>query len=342
MGIASENLADLITTTQKDLGRLRWTDIQQELQEYIALPKILQKEKVGFQSGSGIQWNVMTGNSGAARNVGLYQTDETNAGDVMKLASIPWRHSTTSYIFEEREILMNRDPARVVELVQTRRYDGMSSLAYLMEDNFWGKPASSADEVTPYGIDYWIVDNATQGFNGGTPSGFSDVAGLNTTTYTKWRNWTDRYVDISKTDLVRKVRKAMTYTHFKSPVAHPDYSTGDRYGIYTNYDVISALEELAEAQNDSLGNDLASKDGMVMIRGQRLIWVPKLDADATDPLYGINWGVFKPVFLKGDYLRESAPRPSATAHNVLEVFVDMTYNFECRDRRKLWRIGKAP
>jgi hypothetical protein len=341
MALQAEQIADLITTTQRDLGKLKWTDIYTPLQEYVALPSILNKEKVSFSSGTGIQWNVMVGNSGAAKNVGLYAEDSTNVTDIMKIANIPWRHSVTSYLFEVRELSMNSDPARIVELIKTRRADAMISLAELMESNFWGKPTDSSDEVTPFGVDYWVVPNSSEGFNGGAATGFTEVAGLNPSTYTNWRNWTAEYAAVTKSDLIRKWRKAATMTNFMSPVAQPQYNTGDRFGYYVNYDTLAALEEILEDQNDSLGNDIASKDGLTLFRGNPVRWVPKLDADATDPVIGINWGVFKPVFLKGEYLRESAPAKAANSHNSMEVFVDLTLNFECRDRRRNFRIQKA-
>ena len=45
--LQADDIADLITITQKDLGRLRWTDLSYDLQEYIALPSLLQKECSG-------------------------------------------------------------------------------------------------------------------------------------------------------------------------------------------------------------------------------------------------------------------------------------------------------
>ena len=66
--LQADDIADLIKTTQRDLGRMKWTDISYSLQEYVALPMLLQREKVSFQSGYGIQWNVATATSGAAKD----------------------------------------------------------------------------------------------------------------------------------------------------------------------------------------------------------------------------------------------------------------------------------
>lgn len=339
--LQADNIADLVALTLRDLGPMKFTEIATDLQKHVALSRLMKKNKVGFSSGYGIQFQVMVKHSGAAKNVGLYAQDNVNVGDVMKQANLPWRHTTTNYSFERREIAMNRDPARIVELLKVRRIDGMISLAELMEKNFWKKPADSTNETDPYGVPYWIVKNNTEGFNGGLPSGFTDVGGLSPTTYPRWKNWTAQYTNVTKDDLVRKWRKAATYCGFEPAVEGiPQYSTGDRYGFYTNYDVLGTLEELLEAQNDNLGNDIASQDGRPVFRRTPVEWVPKLDDDSDDPVYGMNWGVFKPTFLKGEFLREDGPSIVAGQHTTYAVHVDCTYNFECRNRRLCFVLAK--
>ena len=46
--LQADDIVDLITITQKDLGKMRWTDLSYDLQEYVALPSLLQKEKVAL------------------------------------------------------------------------------------------------------------------------------------------------------------------------------------------------------------------------------------------------------------------------------------------------------
>ncbi|HPP02742.1 MAG TPA: phage major capsid protein [bacterium] len=342
MSLTAEQIVDLLTTTQKDLGRLEWVNLTTDLQEYVALPKILKKESVKFSGGIGIQWNVKVAYTNSAHNVGLFEEDSLKIGDGMKTASIPWRHCSAHYAFERREVLMNRGPYQIVDLYRSRRQDGQLSLAELMEQNFWGKPDDSTDEMTPYGVAYWVVKNSTEGFNGGNPSGFSDgCGGLSSVTYPRWRNWTAQYAEITREDLVRKWRKAATFTKFISPVEGPkDYNRGDRYGYYTNYNVIGPLEELLDDRNDNLGPDLATNDGKVLFRRLPVVWVPYLESDSTDPIYGINWGVFQPVFLDGDYLHEEKPQAVSNSHNVFAVYIDCTFNFRCTDRRRLFVLYK--
>lgn len=342
--LQADDIADLIKTTQRDLGRMKWTDISYNLQEYVALPMILQREKVSFQSGYGIQWNVAVATSGAAKDTELYATDSVNVSDVMQTANIPWRHVTTNYAIERREIAMNRAPAEIVDLVRIRRNDAMIDMAKHLEERFWTKPAASTDNQRMYGIPYWIVYPGTVSGNGsfaGTnPGGFSAGAGnLSSVTYPAWTNWASTYTAITSTDLIRKWRRAATFTNFKAPVPSPSYATGNQYGYYTNYNVIGPLEEALEAQNDNLGNDIASKDGRLLFRQVPVTWVPYLESNTANPVYGINWGCLKPAFLAGEYMREEGPTPASSQHTVFVTHVDTTLNLMCTNRRMNFVLG---
>lgn len=342
--LQADDIADMIRTTQRDLGRMKWTDISYSLQEYIALPMILQREKVSFQSGYGIQWNVMVSTSGAAKDTELYATDSVNVSDVMQTANIPWRHVTTNYAIERREMAMNRAPAEIVDLVRIRRNDAMIDLAKHLETRFWTKPATSADNGPIFGIPYWIPYPASAptagGFVGGNPSGFSAGAGnIDSGAFPAWQNWAAQYSAITSTDLIRKWRKAATFTNFKAPVPSPSYNTGNQYGYYTNYNVIGPLEEALEAQNDNLGNDIASKDGKLMFRQVPVTWCPFLEANTANPIYGINWGVLKPAFLAGEYMREEGPTAASNQHSVFVTHVDTTLNLMCTNRRMNFVLG---
>jgi len=341
--LQADGLGDLVTTTLRDLGRNRWTDIASTLQEYVAMKQILQAKRAAFQSGYGIQFNLMRTTSGAADHVGLFEIDNVNVGDIMITGNIPWRHARTNYAIERREISMNRTPARIVNLLQTRRVDAMIALALELETGWWGVPASGTT-ADPFGVDYWLVKNATTGFNGGNHANFSGgPAGIDRdiTDNARFKNYTFQYTNITKPDLVRKWREAATKTKFTPAVDNPSYDTGTDYGYYTNYDVIGPLEEALEGQNDNLGPDIASMDGRLVFRRVPVTWVPQLDSDAQDPIYGLNWSVIKPVFLTGEYLRETGPMQASNQHNVLQVHIDLTYNYVCYDPRKCFIGNKA-
>jgi hypothetical protein len=332
--INAENLGDLIATTLKDLGEMRFTEIATDLQDHVAMRVLLKKDRVSLESGTGIQWDVMIASNGSAQNVGLYATDNVNVPDVMVQASTVWRNTTANYAIERREVAMNRTPRRIVDLLKTRRIACMIDLAERMESNFWNFPAA-ADTLTPLGVPYWCTKNATEGFNGGIPSGYSSVAGLSPTTYPRWNNWTYQYTSVTRDDFIRHARQAATKTFFRPPVdGIPTFNTGDVYGFFSNYTVIGQLEEAVESQNEDLGNDLASRDGQTIFRRVPVTYVPKLDGDTTNPFYGLNFGVFKTYILSGEWLRETNIPIAPGQHTVSQQHVDCTYNFVCKDRRR--------
>lgn len=348
----ADDYVDLVNTTLRHLERNTWADIVVDNQRHIALPMILRKKKVEFGSGYGHQFNARFFSNDAAKNVKLNATDNPTTADTQKTGNVPWRHSETHWALEERIISMNRKPSRLVSLLKTSRVDAMTSLAELMETNFWSKPTDSSDELQPYGVPYWIVKNSSTGFNGGNPSGFSDGAGnLSSSTYTRWKNWTAAYTQVTKQDLIRKWREAATKTDFRPPVdgpfsnvAYKGSGSGKNSGYnesrssqcmyFTTYAVLQPLEEILESQNDNLGNDVASKDGMVHFRRLPVIWVPWLDNnDSSNPIYGINFKLFKVAFLSGEYMKETKVKPHPLHHRTIVQYTDCSYNFFCNDRR---------
>jgi hypothetical protein len=294
---------------------------------------LLKKNRVEFASGYAFQWDVMVNDSGSAANVGLGASDNVNIVDGLTQATADWRYSTCNYGIIGQTISMNREPARIVDYVKTRRIMALISLAVLMETNFWGPPVAVNDVLTPWGVNTWIVKNSSEGFFGGAPAGYTTI-GLNPTTYPNWNNWTYQYTNVSRDDLIRHWRKAATFVDFSPPVdGIPTFNTGDEYGYYTNYGVIGPLEEALESQNDNLGNDIASKDGLTMFRRVPVMWIPLLEADTTNPVYGINWGTFKTFVLQDWWLRETHLPNYPGQHTLAANFIDLAYQFVARNRR---------
>tara|TARA_R110000824_G_scaffold6238_3_gene28883 strand:+ start:740 stop:1783 length:1044 start_codon:yes stop_codon:yes gene_type:complete len=347
MALSHDQILDLVKATQKELGRMKWTEIATDLSHYEVLPKMLKKDRVQFETGEGLQRNVMTEESGAAKHVGLYNVDDVNVSDVLQNIDVPFRHTTTNYAFDRREKAMNGGAEQIVDLIRVRRADSMISLAVLLESTFWSKPTDSTDKVTPFGLFYWIVQNASEGFNGGNPAGFSSGAGnLSSTTFPRWANYTNSYAasgGVSKTDLIKKLRKAHRKTDFRSPVDIPDYRTGrgQNYRLYVNESTISDMEDVGEGQNENLGRDLAPMDGTIAFRRNPVVYIPKLDDETNNPVFLVNWSVFNIFFLRGEHLREEGPDKVASQHNVYQVHVDLTWNTLCTNRRRLGVIYAA-
>lgn len=339
MAIQVTNDADLVTTTLSELGRPKFTDLMSDYQNTIALKRLLKKSKTNFDSGKSISFNVITDHSNSARFVGLGAIDVIDITSQMTTGDVPWRHITWNWAWDFREPLMNKSPAKIVDLIQTRRIAALGSAIIKFEYAFWRVPAST-DDTSPYGVPYWIVKSNTatttaDGFNGSVPSGYTIVGGLNPTTYPRWKNYATQYTTVSKDDLIRKWRRACMYTDFTPLVDEiPTYNTGDDYGYYTNYPVVGTLEEILESQNENLGSDVASQDGKALFRRTPVTWAKELDLDTTNPVYGINWGEFKTMGLSGAWMKETAVPTVAGQHTMSATHTDCTFNLFCRNRRR--------
>jgi len=330
--IQPENVGDFVADTLRDLGKPKFTDISSNIQEHVAFGELLNKNRVTLDSGQQVQFNVLVAQSNAARNVSLAESDNVNLVDGMVQAVVPWRNSETSYMIIGQLMSMNGEPARIVDYVKQQRIMALISMAELMERNFW-LPPSASDVKTPYGLPYWTTKNATTGFAGGTLSGYSNTAGLSTTTYPNWNNWSALYTSVTPDDFIRKAREAATKTKFKPPVAYPSPETGDKMGWYTNYSVVQPLEEVVTSQNENVGMDVAKYDGQVVFRRVPVTWVPILDTDTTNPMYGINWGWYKTYILRGWWMRETNVPITPGQHTVASHFMDCTYQYVSKNRR---------
>ena len=345
--LQANDIADLVAMSLNDLGRLKFTDLMSDYQNTVVLKRLMRKGKQTFDSGPNVAFNVITSTNGSARFVGLGAQDIVDIPDVMTTGVVPWRHSTWNWAHEQREPIMNSGASKIVDIIKTRRISAFGDGIKLLERAFWRAPPATGagSDTEPYGVPYYIVKSNTatttnDGFNGSVPSGYTTVAGLNPTTYIRWRNYATQYTAVTKDDLIRKMRRAQTYTDFMPLVEEvPEYNSGNDYGIYTNYAVVGTMEELLEAQNDNLGKDIASMDGKTLFRGIPIVFVKELDLDTTNPVYGINWGEFGAMGLRGWWLKETVVGMVAGQHTVGAVHTDCTFNFLCRNRRRNWVLA---
>ncbi len=340
MALQASGISDLLKTTLENVERLKFTDITSPLQRYLAMSRLMKKNKVVFDAGTDFNFDLMTDDNHSAEFKGLYAQDVIGVTDVMTRANVPWRHITWNWAIERREIAMNRSPNKIVDMALTRRTAAFISAVKKFENRFWRVPATT-DDVNPYGVPYWIVKSATEGFQGITPSGYTAVAGITPSAFLnddgtyKWANWAAQYVAVTKDDLIRKWRKAAEFTDFDTPMPDmPVFNTGDDCGYYTNWAVLGTLVEILQAQNDDLGSDVAAYEGKTTFMQQPVVRVPQLEEDTTNPVYGINWGEFKTAGLRGEWLHETMTPIMPGQHTVAANFTDCTLNYFTHNRRR--------
>lgn len=339
--LQGDAVADLVTVTQNALPKGDFTAeiLDNDRQKLVAMDILLKKGKVKTEpSGTKLEFDIMTDDNQSAAMVGLGQVIVPNDRDVMIKGEIPWRHINWYHMVEERMVSMNRSPAKIVDYVKTRVIAGDASGMRKMEEQYWSKPASSTNTTDLFGVPYYVVYGATEGFQSGLPTGFTTIANIDPAAQDRWRNWAANYTAVSKTDLIRKMRKGAYKTDFRPPVKDiPNAVAKRRLAFFTTYEVTSKMEELLEAQNDNLGKDVASMDGQVTIFKIPVVPVPELERVATaasDPIYQLDNDSFFCVFLEGEYMNRQAPLRLPYQPRTLVTHTHCTLNTKCISRRR--------
>lgn len=338
MPASDSDIIDLAISTQKNLGPAEFRQIAQNLTEYEVAGYMLKRDKVTVSSGNGINRRLMLDFTETSRWTKLYEGDEVVIGDTLREINVPWRHMVTYYGWDRRELLMNRGESMLTNLMSVRRTSALLAQAELLENAYWSKPADSSDDRTMFGLFYWLVSSATTGFNGGNATGFSSGPGgldASVDRNAKWRNYTAQFAAITKADLIQKMRRGHRLIGFKSPVPG-GVNTAQTYRIYTGIENIEAIESLGESQNENLGKDIASMDGVMTFRGNPIVRIERLDSTymSDRPLLFVNRDSQELEFLSGNVLRESEPDKVGGNHNLMAVFIDSTLNSLTMDRRR--------
>jgi hypothetical protein len=356
MSVKNADLVDLIATTLPDLPE-QYFEVMWDNQDY-EFTRIYQTERMEVDGGTSIKRKVMLDETGNARYRRLFDTDEPAIGDVMQTIEVPWTQIGTHYSWDKLEIMRNRNSAKgFIRLLETRRIDGLWSLAKLIENRAWKTPTNATDDLNPYGVPYYInmldADATTAGFSGYTiryqdgTTGTS-CAGLDGSTYDEWRNYAAVYANVNN-ELLKTFRKAFMLTRFKAPIFinDPAQKRNGAKRIYCNADTAVALMDLADQRDDNhtgkdiLGNIRVDETGLVYINRLPVVYIPQLDgvtdpvtSDETDPIYCINFEKFIPYIQEGYWMEESEPMTDRGQHTTLTVFLDGSHNNLCVNRQE--------
>jgi hypothetical protein len=359
MPIRDQDIADLLVTTLNTIRKERFIDMSQELTEYIVVPYLLTQRGglVVKKGGVGLEETLMIEHGGRSRFVGEYDEDVIVVIDHLKKMKLFYSLLTDNLAYTRSEILDNRGKERINNIIKPRRRAMYMRIAETMEENFFQTPDAD-DSLTPWGLRYWIVKNATAGFNGGYPAGFTRIGDINLTEVPQFKNYTDTYVAISKADLILKMRRAHRRTNWRSPRKDPgvEGNTSPRRLLLTCEDVLEGVENIGEAQNENLGRDVASMDagknsfrgtglrqtpdGEILFKRHPLVYARPLDSDTTDPVYGLDMFTFHAMTQRGDNMRLGDFGTAPTQHRVFVAHLDHKHQTICTNRRNNWVINK--
>lgn len=330
-----EQIADIQESTLPDLDKDMWTDLSTDTREYVAFSQIMKNEADTQDGGRALRVNAITDDNHQAAFVGINQVIQPAFNDVLSHGEIPWKEWWTHFTYSMAEEEVNSaDAERIVNLLHSRRYAAYMAQAKLLEPAFWSKPVDSTDTLTMYGIQNYIVKNATEGFNGGNPSGFTTGVVFDSTVQTRWANWTSQYVNVTKDDFVTRARTAQMKTKFLSPISMAEVRDQKiRRGLYLGYSPYSSLVTLAEHQNMNVGPDIAEYEGKTVFMGFPLQVVPQLESDTQNPMYGIDWTTMRMKFLKGFKFNESKPEAVPNVPLAYITKIISLGNLACYNRR---------
>ena len=348
-----------MTTTLNTIRREKFIDMSQELQEYIVVPYLLTKRGglVVKKGGVGIEETLMVEHGGRSRFVGEYDEDVIVVIDHLKKMQLFYSLLTDNLAYTRSEILDNRGQERINSIIKPRRRGMYMRVAETMEENFFQTPDVD-DDLTPWGLKYWIVKNSTAGFNGGYPSGFNRIANINLTEVPQYKNYTDQYVAISKADMILRMRRAHRRTNWRSPRKDPgvEGDTSPRRLLLSNEDVVETFETIGEAQNENLGRDISSMnagmnnlrgtgikstpDGEILFKKHPIVHARSLDDDTSDPMYGLDMDTFHAMTQKGDNMRLGDFGRAPNQHRVYAAHLDHKHQTICTNRRNNWVVSK--
>jgi hypothetical protein len=344
MGLQFSEIDDAVLLTQQNLiSRGAFVDMQTDITDHVAVREMWKSRQKKFDGGNDWEFECQVDHNHSARAVEMFETDGASINDTMIKGVVSPRHVNAHYIYDQREPSFQRGGKAIVDLVQSRYTAMMVSFYELLENILWGKPESSADTKTPFGIKYWVTQHATPGFNGGDPDGFAlGRAGITTASQPRWANYAGSYLAVTPEDLVRKMRTMHRRIQFRSVVSHAQPTLGAmKNGVYTDDATIGYMEEILEKQNMNLGTDLDSQGGRVQFKSSPVIYAPKLDDDGNGPVYMLDWNWLAVGVLAGWENQLSPPDKVPGKHLVRRVDLDATLQCVCTNLRRQGVLYKA-
>lgn len=362
-GISIEQAVDLGHATLQSFEQDAF-EMALKHQTYEVLNQWFTKDKIVLDGGDSVKRYISLKDTGNAQQVQLYDTDTPNVANVDADITVNWTHAQTSFSYSLKEIAMNAgNKVRVYNLLKQRRLNAFREFADLLEELAWRTPTSSTDKLNPYGIPTWLCqDNSDDGETGDfvgtqanywstTDGAFNPGGIVQTTEGTDFPRWHNYYADhAAKLDdtLLKKLRRAFRKTKFQSPMfakqAIDPKSNFSKFRLYTTSTVLDELEEIATKSDDRLGADLGKYAGRVIFKNVPVMYIDSLEDNSGvstqqgyvyggDPIFGVNHNHFYPVILKGENFRLNKPMSKVGQHNVLTVYIDLSYAYVCDNRR---------
>jgi len=376
-GIETDQFLDVVVSVRKAypmMGSFDYLFDDDCPRKFELLQRLTRGDRVMVRGGQYVANHVVYRETGAAAFVLPAQTYEPGIENVLVEANVPWAHANTNWSIVDEEIRACREPEQLVGIIKPRRGAAKMDLAMLIEAHLWAA-ADATSKVLPLTVPYYVKpihgdqvkDDGTYdsncgvagGFQGGVPTGYSDVAGIDPgayvqgtgwddNTYRRWRNynwqWSNSSGLYTDTDEDR-MGFAFDYMGFESPpmVNEIDTPAFQDTRMYTNRVTKQSMERRAKQQNDQVGFDLAHYQNHTLFRGLPLIWQNRLDTyDAARgyyPTYMLRWNFGGMAVRQGHVFVERTFGGDKYLPDVTTTHLDITYQMWCHNRQLFGAVG---
>lgn len=260
---------------------------------------------------------------------------------------VGWCYSNFHIVFEDREILINRQPAQLRDLYRERKRDEYIGFAEKLEYWGMGTPEDPNDDRTPFGARSWIVranPGAPLGFSfGGIRTYFQDgsfitnIGGIDRATEPMARNPTYVYQGAIDNGFIDgPMSEVMISTGLRAPTMAPgatDYNM-DNVTINVGKAIYLKFKRMARKQMADGGADLETVKGELRFSGMPIIYQPSMDALQHGDILWIDHSRFRPVTLADEWLNEHSPMDGGVElHRTKVIHVDCAWNTICTNFR---------
>ncbi len=361
-GIPESSVLDLVAATIPFRKRLEWGS-PAEHQDHPILNRAL---SMGMKATGGdkVEFRTALKKSTKGGFTGLYAEREYNHEAYLVVGESPWAHLYTYWMYDDHETAMNRDPERIVDIMEVGRHETMTKLATIFEEACWQTIIGEGAEFGSLrGIPYWISKAGTTSLDrsGNT---LTSIGNISSSTYSLWANYVKTHtspitnlaagtiatsIEADTLGILTAFQYAKLKTRFKAPqnIAHVlDKNPLGNYKIYVPTLVHVAWGIMLRHYNlgSNFGFDIGKFNGEHAFEGVPMETCEYLDAVADGglssttinglhPCYFVNFNDFQTVVLRGYEFKESAPQLMPGNPNVAVTNVDFSVQLTCKNRK---------
>lgn len=360
--VTATSIQDIMTFYLEKFMANTWEDASRDYQHFVTADELFTKRRKRSPASERCTFNLKVDTADNTVPDSFFKADSLNRVDLGIKGAVNWHFQKTHFMADSREpALLSGSETQILDYMKMQESDMYDGFFKKNEDWFWTLPTGPNDgtigDPLPFGLPYWLVQSSTAafGFNGGLPSGYTDVGGVSSTTYPKWKNGTFTYGSMSSEDFGKKISEAIDKCQFRAPKPMGEnVPSRSSYKLYSSYKPYQDYQDSLFNANDNIGTDLGKYRGGAPsstvneqhFRGIPWIWVPALTEvggtarDLNEPVYGVNWDTFEVKSYHDFFMKRTKPIVLDDAHNTVVQWMDTGYQIYNTSRRSNF-VGRA-